>query len=328
MDEQLAMASEPEQSGTYDAGIDESAYEDYDMDGYSEPDMPEEDYSEPVTSGDGNITMNEDGELELSDEFFANTINDEPIPPKMYTPEELQATPFEYWDVNRIEGDVKDYIPIVRDQMMRRQMEQQMAMRPETPPIENAPRQYTPAELAQAAQELACEKLGLDDPDDFDEYESEHQAALNLAMQELSQQRNAEVAQYQRVARDYQDLQRFNAELVRQPDYAEFDRWFSGKLQEAGVTAQQVNAGLQEYARRSGGDYGALRGVISGWYQEFRQERAGNSMMRGGNRGNRPPVLEGSGSTGYEGRRSMNMRNFGNLDPDAQAMALIRMGIV
>ena len=191
MDEQLAMASEPEQSGTYDVEADCLAYGDY---------------SNPITSGDGNITMSEDGELDLSDGFFANTINDEPIPTKMYTPEELQATPFEYWDVNRIEGDVKDYIPIVLDQM-----EQQMAMRPETPPIENTPRQYTPSELAEAAHEL-------------------------------SQQRNAEVAQYQRVARDYQDFQRFNAELVRQQDYAEFDRWFSGKLQ----AFRSIHAGVAE----------------------------------------------------------------------------------
>ena len=324
MDEQI-MNSEPE--AAYDAEADGLAYGDYDSSDYTEPDAPEApeaDYSEPVLSGDGNIALNPDGELEFSDEYFDNIGDDTPPLPKMYTQEELQATPFEQWEPDRLEGDVRDYIPIVRDQMMRRQMEQQLSMRPSTPPIENAPRQYTPAELAQAAQQLACEKLGLDDPDDFDEYESEHQAALNIAMQELSQQRNAEVAQYQRVARDYQDLQRFNAELVRRPDYAEFDRWFSGKLQEAGVTAQQVNAGLQEYARRSGGDYGALRGVIAGWYQEFQQERGAGMPVRR----NRPPVLESPRGTNYEGRRSMDMRKFGSLDPDAQAAALMRMGIV
>ena len=130
MDEQLAMASEP--------------------------DIPEEDYSEPITSSDSNI-------------------NDESGTPKMYTPEKLQPTPFEYWDMNRIEGDVKDYIPIVRDQMMHHQMEQ-------------------------------------------------------------------------RVARDYQDLQRFNTELVRQPDYAEFERWFSGKLQAFRNTHTGVAETMEHYA--------------------------------------------------------------------------------
>ncbi|MBQ7215555.1 MAG: hypothetical protein IJS39_06185 [Synergistaceae bacterium] len=317
MDEQI-MNSEPE--AAYDAEADGLAYGDYDTSDYSEPDAPDDEY---ISSGDGNISLNPDGEIEFSDEYFDTMSGDDTPPaPKLYTQEELQATPFEQWEPDRLEGDVRDYIPIVRDQMMRRQMEQQLSMRPSTPPVDNAPRQYTPAELAEAAQKLACEKLGLDDPDDFDEYESEHQAALNIAMQELSQQRNAEVAQYQRVARDYQDLQRFNAELVRRPDYAEFDRWFSGKLQEAGVTAQQVNAGLQEYARRSGGDYGALRGVIAGWYQEFQQERSARV------RGSRPPVLESPRGTNYEGRRSMDMRKFGSLDPDAQAAALMRMGIV
>ena len=171
--EEQTMNSEPEQS--YDAEADGLAYGDYDSSDYSEPDAPEApeaDYSEPVLSGDGNIALNPDGELEFSDEYFDNIGDDNPTAPPLYTPEELQATPFEQWEPDRLEGDVRNYIPIVRDQIMRRQMEQQLSMRPSTPPIENAPRQYTPAELAQAAQELACEKLGLDDPDDFDEYES------------------------------------------------------------------------------------------------------------------------------------------------------------
>ena len=339
MDEQTMqqpMSSAPEDSGTWSSEADGLAYGDYDdaSESNNEPiSIPTESYnadeypSEAVSSGDGNVTLTPEGDLEFKDEFFDNIGNDDPVTPKPYTQDELKSTPFEYWDVNRLEGDIRDYVPIVRDQMMRRQMEQQLSMRPETPPIVNAPQQYTPKELAEAAQKLACEKLGLDDPDDFDEYEGEHQAALNLAMQELSQQRNAELAAYQRVSQGYQDLQNFNAALVRQPDYIEFDRWFSGKLQEAGVTAAQVNAGLQEYARRSGGDYNSLKGVISGWYQEFQQEKR---AQRGTpiRRANRPPVLESPRGNSYEGRRTMDMRKFGSLDEDAQARALMRMGIV
>lgn len=323
MDEQQTQAtySEPAPAETWDSEADGLAYSDYEADnsdtGSFDEDTP---LSEPE------VTMNDDGDLEFKDEFFESLGQEEPELPKLYTEEELKATPFEAWDINRLEGDVKDYVPIVRDQMLRRQMEAQLFQRSATPPTMNAPKPYTPSELADAAKKAACERLGLDDPDDFDEYEGEHQAAMKLAMDELSQRRNMEVAQYQRAAQGYQDLQNFNAALVRQPDYMEFDRWFSGKLQEAGVTAAQVNAGLQEYARRSGGDYNSLKGVIAGWYQEFRAERNGSTPSV--NRGNRPPVLEGTRGGGYEGRGRVNMRNFGNLDPDAQAKALMRMGLV
>ena len=53
----------------------------------------------------------------------------------------------------------------------------------------------------------------------------------------------------------YRKLQEYNTWLQSQPDYPEFDRWFSRKLQEAGVTAAQVNAGLIEYVRQLGWDY-------------------------------------------------------------------------
>ena len=284
-----------------------------------------ESYDEPaeITSSEGNITLTEDGDVEINDEFFGD-MGVEPDSPKPYTMEELRQTPFEQWDEARMQGDVRDYLPIYKEQLQRRQIEQQIAMRPSTPPMFNAPQQYTAKELADEAQKLACEKLGLEDPDDFDEYEGEHRAALNLAMQELTNRRNAEMAAYQQVSSDYQQLQNFNAQLIRQPDYGEFDRWFNSKMQEAKVTPEQVNAGLMEYVRRSGGDFRSVQGVISNWYQEFRAENG----RRNPPQRNRPPVLEGSNGMGYEGRRSVNVRNFGNLDQDAQAAALMRMGIV
>ena len=210
MDEQQTQAtySAPAPAETWDSEADGLANVNYEAD-----DMDAEGFDTDTLSNP-EVSMNEDGEVEFSDEFFGDFGQDEPELPKMYTEDELRATPFEAWDINRLEGDVKDYVPIVRDQMLRRQMEAQLSQRPSEPPMVNVPKQYTPSELAEAAQKLACEKLGLDDPDDFDEYEGEHQAALKLAMDELNQQRNTEVAQYQRVAQGYQELQRFNAELV------------------------------------------------------------------------------------------------------------------
>ena len=328
MDEQTIQQpiSEPEIS----SGVDEHSYDTYDApepeESLSEPDYPEPDYSDDgsVSSAEGNVTLAPDGELEFSDDFFGDIGADEPPAVPKYTQDELLSTPFEQWDVNRLEGDVRDYVSIVREQMQKRQMQAMIASRSQTPPMYNAPQEYTPKELAEDAQKLACEKLGLDDPDDFDEYEGEHQAALNMAMQELATKRHNEVLQYQRVTRDYQDLQRFNTELISRPDFGDFDRWFTGKLREHGVTPQQVEAGLMRYAQESGGDYRSLQGVLAGWYQEFQQERGRST----GRRTNRPPVLESPRGSSYEGRRSMDMRRFGDLDPDGQAAALMRMGIV
>ena len=73
----------------------------------------------------------------------------------------------------------------------------------------------------------------------------------------------------------YRKLQEYNAWLQSQPDYPEFDRWFTRKLQEAGVTAAQVNAGLIEYVRQLGWDYEKAREIIAGWYREFYMEQYG-----------------------------------------------------
>ncbi|MBQ7220775.1 MAG: hypothetical protein IJS28_07340 [Synergistaceae bacterium] len=314
MDEQQTSSWSVEADGLVYSEGEASVAESYAPEPESEP--------APITSDNGNVSLNEDGEVEFRDEFFGDLGLDEPERPARYTEQELRQTPYEQWDESRLEGDVKDYIPIVREQMQRRQIEEQMAQRSQTPPMFTAPQQYTPKELADDAQKLACERLGLEDPDDFDEYESEHRAALSLAMQELSNRRTAEIAQYQRMSNDYQQLQNFNAQLVRQPDYMEFDRWFTGKLQEAKVTPAQVNAGLMEYARQSGGDFRSIQGVLSNWYQEFRAEQGRNRPAPR----NRPPVLEGAGGTSYEGRRSVDMRKFSSMDMDGQAEALMRMG--
>ena len=92
-----------------------------------------------------------------------------------------------------------------------------------------------------------------------------------------------------------------------------------------------MNAGLMEYARRSGGNFGIIQGVISNWYREYQAERGGGSRTSSAARqpANRPPVLESTrGGTSYDTRRGVNLRSLGEMDPDAQAEALMRMGLV
>lgn len=323
MDEQLKNSVEAEESA-------QTAEWDSEADGLA---YGAEEYSSESSSVDSEQTgvkLSGDGELEFSDEFLG--YQDKPeygaeqeAEPQYYTTDELRQIPFEEWDEKRLRGDIREFLPIYREQIQRRQLETQLAQRPQTPPMFSEPQPYTAQELADEAQKLACEKLGLEDPDDFDVYEGEHQAALNLAMQELSNKRSAEVANYQRVASGYRELQDFTGKLMRQSDYMEFDKWFSNKMRESGVTYDQVNAGLARYIQDSGGDFRGVQRVITNWYQEFRN--TGTNAPKPQAR-NRPPVLERSGMNNEVGQRTINFNRFGELDEDGQAHALIKLGLV
>lgn len=270
------------------------------------------------------VGVTEDGEVNFRDDFFGD-VKDEPEAeaPKYYTAEELTDTPYEEWDIERLPEDVRRYADIVRSQMVARQAQAQRPQRPTTPPGYEAPHEYTPKELAEDAQKLAVQKLGLTDADEFDDYEPEHRAALNMAMQELVQKDYAARQTYARVTREYQDLQRFNDEMTRRPDWLEFDRWFAGRMKAENLTPEQVNAALSAAVNSNGGgNWSAVQKAMTQWYREF---QAGKQSGRG--RAQRPPALE-STSSGYEGRGSINLRDFGDMDMDRQAQALMKLGIV
>ena len=281
------------------------------------------------------VSITDSGDVQFREDFFGD-VKDEPeaaeapAAPSYYSTEELKATPYEEWDINRLPEQFREYADIVRGQLEQRRMQAQaqtqIQSRGDVPPGYEAPHRYTPKELANEAQKIAIEKLGLEDPDDFDDYEPEHRAALQMAMNELSQKDYAAQQEYARVSKEYQDLQRFNAELVRRSDYADFNRWFDARMKAEGLTAQQVNAALQGVVEAGRGhNWGAVQRALTQWYGEFLsgRQQSGTSMRRTG----RPPVLESTG-TGYEGRGSVNLRDFGEMDMDRQAQALMRMGIV
>ena len=91
---------------------------------------------------------------------------------------------------DRLEGDVRDYIPIVRDQMMRRQMEQQLSMRPSTPPIENAPVQNKSESEATRRRDELLELAGGYLKDAFMMTNSNHDYEYLLPLEELSENLN------------------------------------------------------------------------------------------------------------------------------------------
>ena len=74
---------------------------------------------------------------------------------------------------------------------------------------------------------------------------------------------------------EYSKLLEYISWLIAQPDYPEFDRWVSQKMIQAGVTPTQVNAGIEEYIRLSGGKYSDIRAMLAGWYREFYMEQYG-----------------------------------------------------
>lgn len=74
---------------------------------------------------------------------------------------------------------------------------------------------------------------------------------------------------------EYGKLLEYISWLIAQPDYPEFDRWVSQKMVQAGVTPTQVNAGIEEYIRLSGGKYSDIRAMLASWYREFYMEQYG-----------------------------------------------------
>ena len=353
---QQSTDNQAEQSGAWDDaadGVAYSGYDEYDDDmdtsAMSENSRGEE-YSSPDEGFESELEpegarLDADGNVSFGDNFFGDVHeknSPEDAKPNYYTPEELRNTPYEQWDEARLDGNVRDFVPIVREQLERRNAQS----RAQT--IENIPmpqdiqevKPYTPHELSEEAMKLACEKLGLEDVEDFDDYEADHRAAMQLAMNELMEKRNADVASYQRGRDEWGQLQKFNASLSQQADFNDFNEWYTGKLREAGVTAEQVNAGLYQYARRNGNRFSVIPQIIGTWYSEYQRERGGNRQPRydaqtarypqnysGARRAN-PPVLESTRGNDYGGRKSMNLSAFGDMDSDEQASALMRMGLV
>lgn len=353
MDEQMTQQStvnQEEPTASWDDSADGAAYGDYDYDNpamsedddgeYEPDDMPYDDDEEPDLEPDG-ARLDEDGNVNFGDEFFGDVKDTPNNEPNFYTEDELRNTPYEQWDESRLDGDIHKYTPIVREQLQQRnaQARAQNLQNIPLPSDITEVKPYTPKELSDDAMRLACEKLGIEDPEDFDDYEPEHRAAMNLAMNELIEKRNTDVQGYQRGQSEWGQLQNFNAELSQRPDFNEFNQWYMGKLQEAGVTAEQVNAGLYQYARRNGNRFSLIPQIIGTWYMEYQRERGNNSrqpMGRSGygmparsrRRASSPPVLESTRGNDYGGRRSINMRNFSEMDDDGQAAALMRMGVV
>ena len=292
--------------------------------------------TQPSETEEPEISVDAEGEVKFRDDFFGDVENiKQPEKTEVteqtqnyYTDEELQNTPYDQWADERMPEDVKRYKKFYQAQMAKQQQNAQtMQQRPAQPLFMQEPHQYTTKELTDEAKSIAAQNLGLDDVDDFDSYDDEHRAALDLARQELLQKRQSEISDYQRRTTELKSLNDFYYALSSRPDYAEFDGWLSQQLKEANMTPVQLNERFRDFAQKSGERYSEIQNLVSSWYGTFQNWKK-QQHVSPHSRAARPPVLESTRSGNAEGRKSFNLKDFGALDADEQAKALMDMGIV
>ena len=261
--------------------------------------------------------------------------------PSYYTDDELASIPFQQWDLSRVGGDVVRYAQAVQKQIAQAtaRATAQAAPIPQLPDdIVKAPAPYTPRALSDDARKLACEKLGLKEAEDFDDYEGEHRAALELAMQELIQKRNSEISDYQRTKTEWDNLYRFHAELTQQPDYPEFCQWYMAELQKMNMSPLQMNDKLLEIVKNNGNRFGIVQQTILNWYRSFQNGKTAQKAQPQPQtqvtpqnpkpRVTPPAPLESTRGNNYQGGYRVNLSDFGQMSSDEQAEALIKLGLV
>ena len=341
MDEQTTAT----QASSYDVSADGLANAGYEEEPLQAmPEEPTQPGNEEALAPDG-VRLSEDGNLEFGDEFFGDmpdSAESEPKAPNYYTDEELAQIPFQQWDMSRLNGElpVSKFIPIVQGQLQRAQVNRQ-SQTWENRPLPSGitePKAYTPKELNEAALKLACEKLGIEDADDFDSYENEHKAAYELAAQELIQRRNAEMSGYQNALQSWNANNRYQAELTQRADFPEFQQWYVKECQRAGYSPEQVEVALYEAVKQNGNNFGIVQQTVENWYQVFSSQKQHSKPTQRGNnkpygmRSQRmtrvPPVLESTRGNNYAGRASIRAEDFAGLTDDEQAAALMNMGVV
>lgn len=333
MDEQTTAT----QASSYDISADGAVNAGYEEEPITpKPEEPSQAEGEEL-SPDG--LRVKDGELEFGAEFFGDMKDEpeeeltEPETPKGYTDEELEQIPFTQWDLSRLNGDVGRYALKVQQQLQRQQANAR-SQAWENAPLPSditEPKAYTPQELSQDALKLACEKLGIEDTDEFDSYELEHKSAYELAAQELIQKRNAEISGYQNVLQSWRENARYQEELSRRPDFKEFAQWYLGECQRGGVTPQQVDESLYNMARANGNNFGLIKQTMEGWYQTFKSQQAAKKPAPQKPRISRvakPPILESTRGNSYAGRPSIRANDFADMTDEEQIDALMKMGVV
>ena len=291
---------------------------------------PSEQATAQELTGDNEIGVDDNGDLTISNSFF----NDESKPespqlePEQPKPEEqglsddyLRDTPFEQWDESKIKGDVSRYLPFMKEQLARRRaqanfIQQQQQIQQQN--AENIPKPYTPKELAADGKKLAAQRLGLDSDEDIDMYEPDHYAAMQQAVKELNEQREAQIRNYQGLSQAQMNFGAYMADLQARPYFKDFDNFFTASLAKTGQTPQMVI----DYVKRTG-KYNDLQRTVETMHRRYleMQHNANKSKAR-------VPNVENTNNAVATGGRVFNLSAFKEMNDDEQAQALINAGYV
>ena len=276
-------------------------------------------------TGNNEIGVDDNGDLTISNSFFDDESKPESPQPK---PEEqglsddyLRDTPFEQWDESKIKGDVSRYLPFMKEQLARRQaqanfIQQQQQIQQQN--AENIPKPYTPKELAADGKKLAAQRLGLDSDEDIDMYEPDHYAAMQQAVKELNEQREAQIRNYQGLSQAQMNFGAYMADLQARPYFKDFDNFFTASLAKTGQTPQMVI----DYVKRTG-KYNDLQRTVETMHRRYleMQHNANKSKAR-------VPNVENTNNAVATGGRVFNLSAFREMNDDEQAQALINAGYV
>ena len=276
-------------------------------------------------TGDNEIGVDDNGDLTISNSFFNDESKPESPQPK---PEEqglsddyLRDTPFEQWDESNIKGDVSRYLPFMKEQLARRraqanfiQQQQQIQQQNEA----NIPKPYTPKELAADGKKLAAQRLGLDSDEDIDMYEPDHYAAMQQAVKELNEQREAQIRNYQGLSQAQMNFGAYMADLQARPYFKDFDNFFTASLAKTGQTPQMVI----DYVKRTG-KYNDLQRTVETMHRHYLEMRNNANKSKA-----RVPNVENTNNAVATGGRVFNLRAFREMNDDEQAQALINAGYV
>ena len=309
----------------------------------------------PESRGTGQITLSEDGTLNIPDGFWdvpdhpkqeggeekgpeAGPEGSETKPdvlpstpsggepgPECYTPEEL-AEAFVNGEVDprRLTGELVEAYNAI-DAAVRRRAEAQRieaTMRPQSQPQQPLAQQQpaTWAQLAEVAKVLAAQHyLGIR-PEEFDEFNPQHVAARYTAMQDIRDRANAMALQQQRAMQVQSQVAALWAEYRQKvPDIDEIgEKFFPVWRQKLTVLEdQRVNEIL------GSGDMGKLRGLIDRVVADYRGKTAPKPAQSAQTRETPPPVMGTAGGSPEGDRGIVDASTLGDMTIEEQAKWLV-----
>ena len=310
----------------------------------------------PESRGTGQITLSEDGTLNIPDGFWdvadrpkqeggeeqspaakdegaeakpgaspsAPGAKDAEPGPECYTPEEL-AEAFVNGEVDprRLTGELVEAYNAI-DAAVRRRAEAQRieaAMRPPQPQQPSVQQQpATWAQLAEVAKVLAAQHyLGIR-PEEFDEFNPQHVAARYTAMQDIRDRANAMALQQQRAMQVQSQVAALWAEYRQKvPDIDEIgEKFFPVWRQKLTVLEdQRVNEIL------ASGDMGKLRGLIDRVLADYRGQTAPAAKTPAQTREAPPPVMGTAGGSSEGDRGVVDAATLGDMTIEEQAKWLV-----